>query len=243
MENKKKKKETKDFVKYNKGLTLIPTPFKTQQLLQMAQRTPESHIYSRPAKGGGNWDYVTGVYVKKVLNYVFGYMWDFQIIDKGREGNLVWVQGRLTIKNKSGKPMIIKEQFGRADIKFKRNSKEILDYGNDLKAASTDALKKCASELGIASDIYGKNEFKDIQKVDKGFKPPKEDVVEEGKVKEAKEKVQERVEEIKKMLKGKTDQEKIQDLHKRTGIKLNDFNISNTHATVLIASLLNLEVK
>ena len=34
--------------------------------------------------------------------------------------------------------------------------------GNDLKAATTDALKKCASELGIASDIYAPNEFKAI---------------------------------------------------------------------------------
>ena len=37
-----------------------------------------------------------------------------------------------------------------------------MDLGNDLKAATTDALKKCASELGIASDIYAPNEFKSI---------------------------------------------------------------------------------
>lgn len=59
--------------------------------------------------------------------------------------------------------MVVKEQFGRADIKFKRDSKDMVDYGNDLKAATTDALKKCAAELGIASDVYGKNEFKEIK--------------------------------------------------------------------------------
>jgi hypothetical protein len=32
-----------------------------------------------------------------------------------------------------------------------------------MKAAATDALKKCAAELGIASDVYGKNEFKEIK--------------------------------------------------------------------------------
>ena len=58
---------------------------------------------------------------------------------------------------------IIKMQFGRADIKFKKDTKEPMDLGNDLKAATTDALKKCASELGIAGDIYGTNEFKEIQ--------------------------------------------------------------------------------
>ena len=41
-------------------------------------------------------------------------------------------------------------------------STQPLDLGNDLKAATTDALKKCASELGIASDIYAPNEFKAI---------------------------------------------------------------------------------
>ena len=32
-----------------------------------------------------------------------------------------------------------------------------------LKSASTDALKKCASEIGIASDIYNKEDFKEVQ--------------------------------------------------------------------------------
>lgn len=55
----------------------------------------------------------------------------------------------------------------------------MLDFGNDLKAASTDALKKCASLLGIASDVYGKSEYKDIgydvqpDKNGKTLPPPK----------------------------------------------------------------------
>lgn len=155
------------------ALTLTSAPITQTQLLFILQKTPKEHIYKRQAKGGGTWDYVTGVYVKKVLNYTFGWMWDFQIVDKGREGDLVWVQGRLTIKSKTGKPMIIKEQFGRADIKYyKDRSKGMLDYGNDLKSASTDALKKCASELGIASDVYGKTEFQEIQQQDSNFTPP-----------------------------------------------------------------------
>ena len=228
-------------IKINNGLTLIKTPLlRAEQILQIVQRTPINHIYTRPAKGGGKWDYVTGVYVKKVLNYVFGYMWDFQVVDKGREGKQIWVQGRLTIRDKGGKVMIIKEQFGRADIKFKRESKEILDYGNDLKSASTDALKKCASELGIASDIYGKNEFKDIQRADKGFKIPEKVV--EAKAEEVKGD-SDKVKELKRLLKGKTDDKKLEDLKKRTGISLLDFNTTEKHAGIIIASLLNAEVK
>ena len=41
-----------------------------------------------------------------------------------------------------------------------KKSGGMLDYGNDLKSACTDSLKKAASLLGIASDIYGKSEFK-----------------------------------------------------------------------------------
>ena len=233
----------------NKALTftLTPAPIKEKQLLFILQKTPKEHIYHRPAKGGGTWDYVTGVYVKKALNYIFGWMWDFQIIDKGKEGELVWVQGRLTIKNKSGKPMIIKEQFGRADIKFKRGTKTPLDYGNDLKAATTDALKKCASELGIASDVYGNEEFQIIQKQDKGFTPPAVEVIEpKAKVEPIVEtkSTGKKVDELKKMLKGETDTDKIADLKARTSIVLNNgFNVTEKHASILIASLLNGEVK
>ena len=134
----------------------------TEQLIHIMQATPKEHIYTRPAKGGGVWDYVTGIYVKKVLNYVFAWNWDFEVKEKGLEGDLIWVLGRLTVRTKTG-ATIVKEQFGRADLKKKKDGTGYVDYGNDLKAATTDALKKCASELGIASDVYGKNEFKEIK--------------------------------------------------------------------------------
>ena len=143
--------------KLGKKAQLLP-----EQMLHIMQSTPKEHIYQRPAKGGGVWDYVTGVYVKKVLNYVFGWDWDFEVKDHGIEGNLLWVLGKLTVRTKDGKA-ITKEQFGRAETKKRKDGTGYLDYGNDLKAATTDALKKCASELGIASDVYGKNEFREIK--------------------------------------------------------------------------------
>ncbi len=155
--------KAKEAIETQNKLMLVRGPLNAKQLLHILQKTPKNHIYSRPAKGGGEWEYVTGAYVKKVLNYVFGWMWDFQIVDKGKEGDQIWVQGRLTIRNKAGQAMIVKEQFGRADIKFRKETKVALDYGNDMKAASTDSLKKCASELGIASDVYSRTEFKEIK--------------------------------------------------------------------------------
>ena len=46
--------------------------------------------------------------------------------------------------------------------RYKRGTQDPLNLGNDYKAAATDALKKCAADIGIASDIYGKDEFREI---------------------------------------------------------------------------------
>lgn len=146
-----------------KKLVLAETNFSTKQLLTILQKTPKNHIYTRPAKGGGQWNYVTGVYVKKVLNYVFGWMWSFEVKSTEEKYNQVIVTGRLTVHDKSGNALLWKEDTGRADIKMKRDNSGPLDYGNDVKSANTDCLKRCAAQFGIASDIYGKNEFSEIK--------------------------------------------------------------------------------
>lgn len=65
---------------------------------------------------------------------------------------------------------IVKEQFGSAEIKkwaTNRTDKQgkiiakagdSMDVGNDYKAASTDAMKKCGTELGMFLDVYGARE-------------------------------------------------------------------------------------
>jgi hypothetical protein len=171
-ENIEKAKQAKDL---KNKLMLVSNPdINEKQLLHILQKTPSKYIYTRPGKGGGQFKYVKAYYVKKVLNYVFGWMWDFEIKEHGRESNQIWVLGRLTIKNKKGEVRIAKEQFGRADIKFyKDRTKGELDFGNDLKAAASDSLKKCASELGISSDVYNEIEDREI-KAD----PRKETIIE-----------------------------------------------------------------
>lgn len=150
----------------DRELTLSNSKFDKAQIKFMLGSTPKKHIYQRKAKGGGEWDYVTGIYVKKVLNYVFGWNWDFEVKEHGVQGETIWVLGKLTVRTTDA--VVVKEQFGRSDIKFKKDSTKYLDFGNDLKAATTDALKKCASELGIAGDVYGKSEFRDLQAEAKG---------------------------------------------------------------------------
>lgn len=123
--------------------------------------TPPQYIKKRPAKGGGTWDYVTGGYVRKVLNLAFGWDWDFEIVDEMiRDGEVV-VKGRLTVRN--GDRVVVKNQYGNKEIVKKKGMDQPLSIGNDLKAAATDALKKCAAELGIAADIYNKEDFKPVK--------------------------------------------------------------------------------
>ena len=136
------------------------------QLAQILKRTPKAYVKKRPAKGGGTWDYVSGGYVKKVLNLMFGWDWDFEVLDDKIMHDEAIVKGRLTCR--SNGRTIIKTQYGNKDIMYKRGTdaqgnRVPLSIGNDLKSAATDCLKKCAAEIGIAADIYNKDEFKEIQ--------------------------------------------------------------------------------
>jgi hypothetical protein len=160
-------KKTKMVVITEKELSKVPENLLNKdQLNVLLMGTPENAKYTRPAKGGGTWTYVTGTYVKKVLNMLFGWDWDFEVVkfEYNMDVKQCIVLGKLTVRTKGH--TVVKNQFGRSDIKFKKNSTEVLDLGNDLKAATTDALKKCASELGVASDVYGANEFKKIKVID-----------------------------------------------------------------------------
>lgn len=155
------------------------------QLQQILKRTPPQYVKKRPAKGGGQWEYVSGGYVKKCLNIMFGWDWDFEILEQIIQDGEAIVKGKLTCRT-NGKT-IVKMQFGNKDIAFKTEKvfnedgtpKMIekngvmkqettpttipLSIGNDLKAAATDCLKKCAAEIGIAADIYNKEDFKEVQ--------------------------------------------------------------------------------
>lgn len=131
-----------------------------KQLQLLLKKTPSQYVRQRPAKGGGVWHYVSGAYVRKVLNLMFGWDWDFEVLSEIIQGNQVIVKGKLTCRV-NGKS-IVKTQFGCKEIMMRKGTNEPLNLGNDFKSATTDALKKCSAEIGIAGDIYGKDEFKEI---------------------------------------------------------------------------------
>lgn len=158
----------------------------SNQVQKIFNSTPKNFQYERAAKGGGTWTYVKSSYVRKVLDSVFGFNWDFEIettlseaFEVAKLTNTCVVKGTITarVKKDGNYVEVRKTQFGRAEVKWKMQGsapnriKVIdefskaplpLDFGNDMKAATSDCLKKCASMFGIAADIYEKEEFVEI---------------------------------------------------------------------------------
>jgi len=137
-----------------------------KQLQFILRPTPEKFKRKRPAKGGGTWDYVSVGYIQKALNLMFGWDWDFEVTEQivNIDAKEVICKGKLTVRivREGETRTITKTQFGNKDIMFRKDGNIPLSIGNDLKAAASDALKKCASMLGIAQDVYNAAEFKEV---------------------------------------------------------------------------------
>ena len=125
--------------------------------------------------------YINHNVVTDILNRAFCHAWNWQIIDKGIEktfayvdkkgkefpaGYYVWILGRLTYPVKDPATGSInwcyKEQFGGRMVVG--NSKV---QSQAYKSASSDALKKAASLLGIAPNVYmKKNIYETLEESD-----------------------------------------------------------------------------
>ena len=131
----------------------------------LMQRTPRKEIKYRQGRGGLQFAYVEHGYVTERLNLVFGFNWDFEIVDKQILDDEVIVEARLTVRTPNGQT-IVKTQFGGAEIKRHasgpRNGRP-LSIADDYKAAASDALKKCASLLGVGLDLYGRDRPDDTE--------------------------------------------------------------------------------
>lgn len=154
MEKIKKTEKIKKIERVDKKEVLanLPTFLNEWQKQVVSQKTPEKYIKWRTGADNKQLAYVEVSYVIDILNLAFGGDWDFTVIDKNIGNTQIWIMGRLTIRV-NGKT-ITKENFGSSSIKRYKQSKEIIDIGNDLKTATSDALKKCASMFGVAPDVY-----------------------------------------------------------------------------------------
>jgi hypothetical protein len=163
-----------------KQVTRTNSILNENQVQKIFNSTPKKYKYQRDARGGGKWTYVRASYVRRALDSIFGFNWSFDVdtslaeaFEVAKITKTCVVKGVLTCRVKyDGQWVEIKKvQFGRAEVKFKtkmvngkkESTSDPLDFGNDMKAATSDALKKCASMLGIAADIYDREEFMEIK--------------------------------------------------------------------------------
>ena len=110
---------------------------------------PADLVRTRPGSFGQDLSYVEAVHYIERLNQAYDGQWSFEIVSHEVGEQEVIVVGKFVA------PGIIKMAFGSSDITRRKDSGEIVCLGDDLKAASTDALKKAASLLGVGLHLYG----------------------------------------------------------------------------------------
>ena len=101
-------------------------------------------------RGGVELKYVSGEQVVTRLNEVLGVGgWSFRVLrhDINPEADEAWALGELVAE--IGERTVVRQQFGSQKVRRSRSTGAPLDLGFDLKGASTDAMKKCASLLGV----------------------------------------------------------------------------------------------
>ncbi len=117
---------------------LLEKPFDPEQIKQ------------REGEYGKMLDYVPGHSVIQRLNDAFEAKWSFEIVrfDMLEDKDEVIVLGKLTANG------IVKSQFGSSRITKARETGEVISLADDLKAAATDAIKKCATLMGVGLHLY-----------------------------------------------------------------------------------------
>jgi hypothetical protein len=108
----------------------------------------KEQIKQRKGTYGNMLDYVETHAVIQRLNDSFDDNRSFEIISQDQHAGEVVVSGKLTADG------ISKMQFGSNKISTSKQG-EVISIGDDLKAATSDCLKKCATLFGIGLHLYG----------------------------------------------------------------------------------------
>jgi len=139
-----------------------------QQVVSEAQysvisgTTPEYAIRYKP-RAGKLMAYVPHGYVRSILNRAFGFDWDYRVLDCyagmpffsteiGGDTHIT-VMGELTVRIRHPQTLevvtsIVKTSTGSQVMRTG------MEFGDAVKGAESDALKRCGLALGIAQDLY-----------------------------------------------------------------------------------------
>jgi hypothetical protein len=112
---------------------------------------PAEVIKQRDGSYGRKLDYVEGHAVIQRLTESFDGEWSFEVQSYQVFEEEVVVLGKLVTNG------IVKSQFGSSSITRAKETGKPVSIGDDIKAAATDALKKCATLMGVALYLYNGN--------------------------------------------------------------------------------------
>ncbi len=131
----------------------------TEQAKSVIERPlDKNRVKQRQGGQGMVFDYIGTEHAIQLLNEAFEYAWDTKVVSHEIFDGIAVALVELKVWDNSGSP-IIKQQFGSCNIN------RGVDTGAALKGAASDGLKKCASQLGVALELY-------LDDVPAGFKPP-----------------------------------------------------------------------
>jgi hypothetical protein len=117
-----------------------------RQLLE--QPFTSDQIKQRKGNFGRDLTYLEGHAVIQRLNDALEADWSFEILHHELFQDEVLVKARLTTGT------ISKTHFGSSTITRNKKTGDLISLGDDLKAATTDALKKAATLLGVGNYLY-----------------------------------------------------------------------------------------
>jgi len=146
---------------------LAPTISEKDSAIEMLKRPLEPSMIKQRSINSGKvtLNYIEGHTVIDILNKAFNYNWNFEVVNvyftksdryekkkyNSKEilyteepKSIIIVHGRLTVPN-----LGIREGFGTKISLGDASTQE-----STIKSASTDALKKCATLLGIGIELY-----------------------------------------------------------------------------------------
>jgi len=109
-----------------------------------------AQIRQRPGPFGNRLDYVEGHAVIQRLNDALDGNWSFEVIEHGvlEQHDEILVLGRLSPGT------VTRTQSGSSAITRAKETGEVVSLTDDFKSAATDALKKCATQLGVGLYLY-----------------------------------------------------------------------------------------
>ena len=124
-----------------------------QTINTLVEPFPDDAIRSRRGGHGKELRYLETWRIIDRLNRAFAHNWTFRILEWKVMENEVVVHAELEAAGVS------KQAFGGSTITRNRDTGEAISIGDDVKAASSDALKKASTSLGVGlAQLYGSRE-------------------------------------------------------------------------------------